>query len=129
MESQRTDCGDGESQAGALPSAGSVTPSGTVGYHRGRKRRPISVIGGVNFYGSAPAEEIQGLLTQVRYKTLSANCNRPFRFLVSVFSLENRLDASSFSFPFVKLTLCTYYSAFLVTNYFVLLLRKQTSME
>ncbi|XP_054684561.1 spermatogenesis-associated protein 13 isoform X2 [Grus americana] len=63
VESQRTDCTDGENQPG-LASIGSVIQSNTVGYHRGRKRRPISVIGGVNFYGSGPAEEIEGLLTQ-----------------------------------------------------------------
>lgn len=60
---------------------------------------------------------------------LSANCKRPFHFLVSIFSLENRMDASFSSFPFVKLTSCTYNSAFLVTNYFCLLVEKQTSME
>ncbi|XP_067999921.1 spermatogenesis-associated protein 13 isoform X2 [Melanerpes formicivorus] len=58
-----TDCMDGENQPG-LASFEPVTQSNTVGYHRGRKRRPISVIGGVNFYGSGPAEEIEGLLTQ-----------------------------------------------------------------
>ncbi|NXD12715.1 SPT13 protein, partial [Nothocercus nigrocapillus] len=63
VESQKTDCADGETQPG-LASVGSVVQSNTLGYHRGRKRRPISVIGGVNFYGSGPAEEIEGLLTQ-----------------------------------------------------------------
>jgi len=60
VDSQKTDSTDGENPPG------SVIQSSTVGYHRGRKRRPISVIGGVNFYGSGPAEEIEGLLTQVR---------------------------------------------------------------
>lgn len=55
---------------------------------------------------------------------LSANCKRPFHFLVSIFSLENRTNASFSSFPFVKLTSRTYNSAFLVTNYFVLLLKQ-----
>lgn len=32
----------------------------------GRKRRPISVIGGVSLYGSTQAEEMASLLTQVR---------------------------------------------------------------
>ncbi|NWX95766.1 SPT13 protein, partial [Nothoprocta ornata] len=63
VESQKTDCTDGENQPG-LASVGCVVQSSTLGYHRGRKRRPISVIGGVNFYGSGPAEEIEGLLTQ-----------------------------------------------------------------
>ncbi|XP_009684846.2 spermatogenesis-associated protein 13 isoform X3 [Struthio camelus] len=63
VESQKTDCMDGENQP-ELASVGSMGQSNTVGYHRGRKRRPISVIGGVNFYGSGPAEEIEGLLTQ-----------------------------------------------------------------
>lgn len=56
---------------------------------------------------------------------LSANCKRPFHFLVSIFSLENRTDASFSSFPFVKLTSCTYNSAFLVTNCFVFLLKNK----
>ncbi|XP_010000194.1 PREDICTED: spermatogenesis-associated protein 13 isoform X1 [Chaetura pelagica] len=63
VDSQKTDCTDGENQPG-LTSVRSGIQSNTVGYHRGRKRRPISVIGGVNFYGSGPAEEIEGLLTQ-----------------------------------------------------------------
>ncbi|NWR71466.1 SPT13 protein, partial [Centropus unirufus] len=63
VESQKADYMDGENQPG-LASVGSVIQSNTVGYQRGRKRRPISVIGGVNFYGSGPAEEIEGLLTQ-----------------------------------------------------------------
>lgn len=65
VESQKTDCTDGENQP-RLASVGSAIQSNTVGHNRGRKRRPISVIGGVNFYGSGPAEEIEGLLTQVR---------------------------------------------------------------
>ncbi|KAJ7395110.1 hypothetical protein BTVI_157859 [Pitangus sulphuratus] len=65
VESQKTDCMDGENQPG-LSSIGSVVQSNTVGYHRGRKRRPISVIGGVNFYGNDPVGEREGLLTQVR---------------------------------------------------------------
>ncbi|XP_074771452.1 spermatogenesis-associated protein 13 isoform X2 [Athene noctua] len=63
VESQKTDCTDGENPPG-LASVGSGIQSNTVGYHRGRKRRPISVIGGVNFYGNGPAEDIEGLLTQ-----------------------------------------------------------------
>lgn len=125
VESQNTDCTDGENQP-RLASVGSAVQSNTVGYHRGRKRRPISVIGGVNFYGSSPAEEIEGLLTQVRLRdVLSADCKRPFHFLVSVFNVENRMDDSFSSFPFVKLTSYTYNSAFLVTNYFVLLLKSK----
>lgn len=125
VESQNTDCTDGENQP-RLASVGSAVQSNTVGYHRGRKRRPISVIGGVNFYGSGPAEEIEGLLTQVRLRdVLSADCRRPFHFLVSVFNVENRMDDSFSSFPFVKLTSYTYNSAFLVTNYFVLLLKSK----
>lgn len=65
VESQRIDCTDGENQPG-LASVGSVIQSNTVGYHRGRKRRPISVIGGVNFYGDDQVEERENLLTQVR---------------------------------------------------------------
>lgn len=32
----------------------------------GRRRRPISVIGGVSFYGNAQAEDVENLLVQVR---------------------------------------------------------------
>ncbi|XP_023775073.1 spermatogenesis-associated protein 13 isoform X1 [Cyanistes caeruleus] len=63
VESQKIDCTDGENQPG-LASVGSVIQSNTVGYHRGRKRRPISVIGGVNFYGDDQVEERENLLTQ-----------------------------------------------------------------
>lgn len=70
MESQKTDCVDGERLSG-LASVESTVQSSTGGYQRGRKRRPISVIGGVSFYGSSQTEEIEGLLTQVRYKTCS----------------------------------------------------------
>lgn len=65
VESQKTDCVDGENQPG-LASVGSVIQSSTVGYHRGGKRRPISVIGGVSFYGDDQVEERENLLTQVR---------------------------------------------------------------
>lgn len=32
----------------------------------GRRRRPISVIGGVSFYGNTQAEDVENLLVQVR---------------------------------------------------------------
>ncbi|XP_025052392.1 spermatogenesis-associated protein 13 isoform X3 [Alligator sinensis] len=90
MESQKTDCVDGERLSG-LASVESTVQSSTGGYQRGRKRRPISVIGGVSFYGSSQTEEIEGLLTQPvtrppvpahqvpPYKAVSARF-RPFTF-------------------------------------------------
>nr|XP_005310653.1 spermatogenesis-associated protein 13 isoform X1 [Chrysemys picta bellii]XP_005310654.1 spermatogenesis-associated protein 13 isoform X1 [Chrysemys picta bellii]XP_005310655.1 spermatogenesis-associated protein 13 isoform X1 [Chrysemys picta bellii]XP_005310656.1 spermatogenesis-associated protein 13 isoform X1 [Chrysemys picta bellii]XP_005310657.1 spermatogenesis-associated protein 13 isoform X1 [Chrysemys picta bellii]XP_023967340.1 spermatogenesis-associated protein 13 isoform X1 [Chrys len=90
VESQKTDCVDGESQPG-LASVESTAQISTVGLQRGRKRRPISVIGGVSFYGSSQTEEIEDLLTQPitrppvpahqvpPYKAVSARF-RPFTF-------------------------------------------------
>ncbi|XP_053168420.1 spermatogenesis-associated protein 13 isoform X3 [Hemicordylus capensis] len=88
MESQKVDCLDGDSEL-ALPSVESATC--TVINQREHKRRPISVIGGVSFYGNNPTEEISDLLTQPAarppvpahqvppYKAVSARF-RPFTF-------------------------------------------------
>ncbi|XP_074841642.1 spermatogenesis-associated protein 13 isoform X1 [Carettochelys insculpta] len=90
VESQKTDCLDGGSHPG-LVSAQSTAQSSTVGHQRGRKQRPISVIGGVSFYGNSRTEEIEDLLTQPitrppvpahqvpPYKGVSARF-RPFTF-------------------------------------------------
>ncbi|KAM9172117.1 spermatogenesis-associated protein 13 isoform 1-T2 [Pangshura tecta] len=90
VESQKTDCVDGESQPG-LASVESTAQITTVGLQRGRKRRPISVIGGVSLYGNSQTEEIEDLLTQPitrppvpahqvpPYKAVSARF-RPFTF-------------------------------------------------
>uniref|UniRef100_A0A8C8RS63 SPT13 protein n=1 Tax=Pelusios castaneus TaxID=367368 RepID=A0A8C8RS63_9SAUR len=90
VESQKTDCIDGENQPG-LAFVESTAQISTVGLQRGRKRRPISVIGGVSFYGDSQREEIEDLLTQPitrppvpahqvpPYKAVSARF-RPFTF-------------------------------------------------
>nr|XP_006138946.1 spermatogenesis-associated protein 13 isoform X4 [Pelodiscus sinensis] len=90
MESRKTDCVDGESQVG-VASVETTVQISTVGHQRGRKRRPISVIGGVSFYGNSQTEEIEDLLTQPitrppvpahqvpPYKAVSARF-RPFTF-------------------------------------------------
>lgn len=54
---------------------------------------------------------------------LSANCRRSFHFLVSIFSLENRTDASSL--PSLLSSWHHVLTVFLVTNYFVLLLNNK----
>lgn len=63
---QKEDCVDGAHQ----PSMTSVDPAdrnAALGCPKGgRRKRPISVIGGVSFYGNSQTEEIENLLTQVR---------------------------------------------------------------
>ncbi|XP_048350318.1 spermatogenesis-associated protein 13 isoform X2 [Sphaerodactylus townsendi] len=88
MESQMVGCADDKNEPG-LPSAESGTS--TVAIQRERKRRPISVIGGVSFYENNQTEEIADLLTQPverppvpahqvpPYKGVSARF-RPFTF-------------------------------------------------
>ncbi|KAJ6662305.1 hypothetical protein lerEdw1_012469 [Lerista edwardsae] len=73
VESQKADCVDDSSEP-ALPSVDSATCA--VASQRGRKRRPISVIGGVSFYGNDQTEEIADLLTQPRIFALDI----PFLF-------------------------------------------------
>ncbi|XP_060090762.1 spermatogenesis-associated protein 13 isoform X1 [Heteronotia binoei] len=88
MVSQMVECADDNNEPG-LPSVESGTS--TVANQRERKRRPISVIGGVSFYGNNQSEEIADLLTQPAarppvpahqvppYKAVSARF-RPFTF-------------------------------------------------
>ncbi|XP_062983095.1 spermatogenesis-associated protein 13 isoform X2 [Elgaria multicarinata webbii] len=88
VESQEVDCADDDDE----PRSPSVEPGAcTVANQRGRKRRPISVIGGLSFYGNNQTEEITDLLTQPvarppvpahqvpPYKAVSARF-RPFTF-------------------------------------------------
>ncbi|XP_028582184.2 spermatogenesis-associated protein 13 isoform X2 [Podarcis muralis] len=87
MESQKMDCVDADTEPGS-PSAEPGTCM--VASQRARKRRPISVIGGANFYENQ-TEEITDLLTQPvarppvpahqvpPYKAVSARF-RPFTF-------------------------------------------------
>ncbi|XP_006894175.1 PREDICTED: spermatogenesis-associated protein 13 isoform X2 [Elephantulus edwardii] len=87
VDTQKMDLVDGDHQPGMVPTA-----AAPVGCPRGsQRRRPISVIGGVSFYGNSPAEEIETLLTQPAtrppvpahqvppYKAVSARF-RPFTF-------------------------------------------------
>nr|XP_020666722.1 spermatogenesis-associated protein 13 isoform X3 [Pogona vitticeps] len=88
VESQQVDCVDDDSEPRS-----SLDEPGTcaVANQRGRKRRPISVIGGVSFYGTNQTEEITDLLAQPvarppvpahqvpPYKAVSARY-RPFTF-------------------------------------------------
>ncbi|XP_054829499.1 spermatogenesis-associated protein 13 [Eublepharis macularius] len=86
VESQMVEYADDNN---GLPSVESGTS--TVANQRGPKRRPISVIGGVSFYGDNQTEEIADLLTQPvprppvpahqvpPYKAISARF-RPFTF-------------------------------------------------
>ncbi|XP_061484528.1 spermatogenesis-associated protein 13 isoform X2 [Rhineura floridana] len=88
MESQKVDCVDVDNEPGS-PTVELGTC--TVANERARKRRPISVIGGISFYENNQTEEITDLLTQpvVRppvpahqvppYKAVSARF-RPFTF-------------------------------------------------
>lgn len=87
VESQKADCVDDGSES-ALPSVDSATCA--VASQRGHKRRPISVIGGVSFYGNDQTEEIADLTQPVArppvpahqvppYKAVSARF-RPFTF-------------------------------------------------
>lgn len=90
VESQEADCVDDGSEP-ALPSVDSATCA--VASQRGRKRRPISVIGGVSFYGNDQTEEIADLLTQVRPKMHSKDY--PSSLLI-IFKLENNGHVCSF---------------------------------
>ncbi|XP_045422701.1 spermatogenesis-associated protein 13 isoform X2 [Lemur catta] len=82
---------DGDPQA-SVAAGGPADQNTSVGCPRGaRRRRPISVIGGVSFYGNNQTEEIENLLTQPAarppvpahqvppYKAVSARF-RPFTF-------------------------------------------------
>ncbi|XP_012592288.2 spermatogenesis-associated protein 13 isoform X1 [Microcebus murinus] len=85
------DRADGDPQASAA-TASPADQNASLGCPRGaRRRRPISVIGGVSFYGNNQTEEIETLLTQPAarppvpahqvppYKAVSARF-RPFTF-------------------------------------------------
>ncbi|XP_071467419.1 spermatogenesis-associated protein 13 isoform X1 [Marmota flaviventris] len=91
VDPQSKDCVDGpplENMSSTGSADKNVSASCTKG---GRRRRPISVIGGVTFYGNKQTEEIENLLTQPTarppvpahqvppYKAVSARL-RPFTF-------------------------------------------------
>lgn len=55
--------------SGQQPSTAPKDPAhqnAALGCAKGRRKRPVSVIGGVSFYGNSQTEEIETLLTQVR---------------------------------------------------------------
>ncbi|XP_042312992.1 spermatogenesis-associated protein 13 [Sceloporus undulatus] len=88
VESYQVDCMDDGNESSSRPDEPAAY---TVANQRGQKRRPISVIGGVSFYGNNQTEEITDLLTQPvtrppvpahqvpPYKAVSARF-RPFTF-------------------------------------------------
>nr|XP_060626903.1 spermatogenesis-associated protein 13 isoform X1 [Anolis sagrei ordinatus] len=88
VETPEVDCVDDGSESRSPPNDPLTS---TVANQRGRKRRPISVIGGVSFYANKQTEEITDLLTQPvarppvpahqvpPYKAVSARF-RPFAF-------------------------------------------------
>ncbi|XP_068936729.1 spermatogenesis-associated protein 13 isoform X1 [Petaurus breviceps papuanus] len=91
METQKLDFVNGGNQQ-SVASSDTSDQNVSLDYPRGcRKRRPISVIGGVSFYGNNQTEEIENLLTQPvtrppvpahqvpPYKAVSARL-RPFTF-------------------------------------------------
>ncbi|XP_077724504.1 spermatogenesis-associated protein 13 isoform X1 [Canis aureus] len=91
VDPQKEDTSEGDHQPNTAP----IVPADqnpAVGCPRGsRRRRPISVIGGVSFYGNSQTEEIESLLAQpaarppvpahqvLPYKAVSARL-RPFTF-------------------------------------------------
>lgn len=88
---QKEDGGDSAQQP-SMASADPADRNAALGCPKGgRRRRPISVIGGVSFYGNSQTEEIENLLTQPAarppvpahqvppYKAVSARF-RPFTF-------------------------------------------------
>ncbi|XP_005990603.2 spermatogenesis-associated protein 13 [Latimeria chalumnae] len=90
VETQEIDCVDSVTAPESIPTESHVCKQPT-GHHRNKKRRPISVIGGVSFYGNIQSEEAEDLLTQPvarppvpshqvpPYKAVSARF-RPFTF-------------------------------------------------
>lgn len=94
VESQMVEFADVNNEPG-LPSIESGT--NTVANQRERKRRPISVIGGVSFYGNNQTEEISDLLTQVRHKLhpLPTSKDHSSSLLIT-FKLENSGHIFSF---------------------------------
>ncbi|XP_008592310.1 PREDICTED: spermatogenesis-associated protein 13-like, partial [Galeopterus variegatus] len=64
VDPQKEDFVDGDPQA-SMTSNGAADQKASLGCPKGGlRRRPISVIGGVSFYGNSQAEEIENLLTQ-----------------------------------------------------------------
>ncbi|XP_035582389.1 spermatogenesis-associated protein 13 isoform X3 [Zalophus californianus] len=91
VDPQKEDTVEGDRQPNTA-SADAADQNPTVGSPKGSwRRRPISVIGGLSFYGNSPTEEIESLLTRpaarppvpahqvLPYKAVSARF-RPFTF-------------------------------------------------
>ncbi|KAF0873207.1 SPT13 protein, partial [Crocuta crocuta] len=91
VDPQKEDAADGDHQPNTAP-VDPAEQNPTMGGPRGsRRRRPVSVIGGVSLYGNSQTEEIESLLTQpaarppvpahqvLPYKAVSARF-RPFTF-------------------------------------------------
>lgn len=93
VDPQKEDAADSDHQPSVAPTdPADQTPAG--GYPQGGpRRRPISVIGGVGFYGSSQTEEGEALLPQVRPPCC------PQSLLASVLSLQTSQTFPFFSLP------------------------------
>ena len=84
VDPQKEDTSEGDHQPNTAP----IVPADqnpAVGCPRGsRRRRPISVIGGVSFYGNSQTEEIESLLAQVRSGVLLPKQTKSSSFLAFV---------------------------------------------
>lgn len=71
----------------------------TLGCTRGgRRKRPISVIGGVSFYGNSQTEDMENLLTQVRSAVLPPMPAEPWASW-PLFFLQTKQDTTFLSSP------------------------------
>lgn len=98
VDPQKEDIADGDHQ----PVMASTDPSNqnpAVGCPRGgRRRRPISVIGGVSLYGNSQPEDIENLLTQVRSGVHPPKAAGPSSgFLAFVVPLQTKQDVAFLS--------------------------------
>lgn len=77
VDPQKEDAADGDHQPNTAP-VDPTEQNPAVGGPRGsRRRRPVSVIGGVSLYGNSQTEEIESLLTQVRCGCFPRSSQRP----------------------------------------------------
>jgi len=92
VDPQKEDTVEGDRQPNTA-SADAADQNPAMGSPKGSwRRRPISVIGGLSFYGNSPTEEIESLLTRVRPGVLLPKLTEPSSFLAFVLPYElNRL--------------------------------------
>lgn len=105
VDPQKEDTVDGDQQ----PNTASMDPADqnpAVGCPKGgRRRRPISVIGGVGFYGNSQTEEIESLLTQVRPGVLLPRLAEASSFLAFVLCCRLTNQAAAFLSPLCSRTI------------------------